>query len=105
MNLPDRPPDAAAKAAEEFIERYGVLNRDPSIDTQFLHAIRYSRMFRLARPGPESNTQRVNEFLDAIFAAAWTFDRGEHPAIRADFATGEWRPEPRTLLDVLAITF
>jgi hypothetical protein len=111
VNLPDQPSESTLRSAGEFVERYGALTRAGRGEPDYEHllvqshvAIRYAGLFRSAWPGPERNIQLVNEFLDAIFAAAWTFDRGEHPAIRADFATGTWKPEPRTLLDVLGIT-
>lgn len=104
-NIPSpKHPDAASRA-EAFIDRYGPLNRANPSDIQPLEAIRLAPMFRLAwESHTERDREQVNAFLDGIFSVAWTFDRGESPAIRANFDTGRWEPQARTLLDVLAIT-
>jgi hypothetical protein len=104
-NMPSPRHATAAVEAEAFIDRYGPLNRTNPPDIQPLEAMRLAPMFRLAWDAhTERDKEYINAFLDGVFSAAWTFDRGEHPAIKANFDTGRWEPQPRTLLDVLAVT-
>lgn len=100
-----RYPGAEA-AAQDFAKRYGPLrHEDQSVDSTatIAYVALYAPCFRLAwSADTEAKKRCVSEFLDGIFAAAWTFNAA-HPAIRADFSTGKWQPVARTLLDELGI--
>lgn len=106
-DLANVPPSGASTAAEEFVDQYGLLItrvQDPAWTfPELSDVIEYARRFRLAWSAKtKQQIQAVNASLDAIFAAGDPI-KAERPVLRANFDAGKWEPEPRSLLDVLAV--
>jgi hypothetical protein len=63
----------------------------------------FARRFRNAwNVKTDFDIQAVNGYLEEIFETGDP-EKGHRPAVRANFATGQWEPVARTLLDELAI--
>jgi len=89
-------------AAKKFVQKHGPLRR--SSKRQVAEVIYVSALFRKAWSArSEHEIALVNAFLDDIFTLSGDAFFGEGPVITADFGTGEWRPQPKELIEVLAI--
>jgi hypothetical protein len=91
-------------AASDFLRRCGPLrphSDNPTLEKE--EVPEFARRFRDAwNAKTEFDVQIVNRQLEEIFEAGDP-EKGERPVVRANFATGEWEPVARTLLDALAI--
>lgn len=107
VNLPPLFPRSAEAMdkARQFISRYGKLRRPPRAEPleekdYIVDVLHLGQVFRHA--WNTSDVAHINAALDGIFSpSVWAVWEG--PAIRADFATGQWEPVPRNRLDELAI--
>jgi len=90
-------------AAQQFLDRYEAL--DPRSGDPVLDVLGWAKMFRVAWTAKSANEiEAVSRYLDNIFKADVTLNNlYKRPAIAADFATGNWEPKPRYLLDRLGL--
>lgn len=100
-NVPGADDPACIVKAQGFLDRFGPLR--PYVKDPVTDVIEHARRFRPAwNAKTESDYQLINALLDDIFTAGDPF-YGERPVMAADFSSGKWQPQPRTLLDHLAL--
>jgi hypothetical protein len=98
-------------AAQKFVERYGPLRPRHAGDVDegeynpAADVCTWTLSFRRAWDAHRSQeeTARLNEALDWAFVEAWLERTTDHPVLHVDFDTGQYRPEPVTLLEFLAV--
>lgn len=91
--------------AQAFVDRHGPLKKGESA----IYVGQWAQIFRKAWEWKQLKAHEIDRLinmrLDEIFKAAEPTLENlyERPALRADFMAGKWKPEPRYLLDRLAL--
>lgn len=92
-------------AAQELVARHGPLKKGEATKYVGEWAQKFRFVWTWKTRTSEKEIETINRYMEDIFKADEpTLEHlYQRPALTADFLAGKWKPQPRTLLDRLAL--